>query len=190
MTASPTRVILAILIFVAALVAYGMWYRVVDTVSTRTVELASQIETKTATQKRIAAIRAALDELASDEARVDQYFVSSDTVVTFLEELQAHGTVTGASVDVLSVSAGTATNQPTLQISLVIAGSFSAVMQTIGRIEYAPYHISVSSLALNLAKAAPSADAPGVDTWSATMQIVVGSLPTDGTRVKTNSTLP
>ncbi len=180
MTASPTRVIIALLIFVAALVAYGMWYRSVTIVSARTVDLAAQIETKTATQKRIAAIRAALDELANDEARVNQYFVSPDTVVSFLEELQAHGADTGASVDVLSVSAGTATTQPTLQISLVIDGSFNAVMQTIGRIEYAPYHVSVSSLALNLAKASPSAEAQAEDTWSATMQIAVGSLPSEG----------
>jgi hypothetical protein len=179
MNSSLLRLLIAVGLLVGVGIGYGIWYRVVAAESEHAAELKAQIETKSATQARAAALRAAIGQLVSDEALIGKYLVSAGAVVGFLEELEGYGAPAGSAVKVLSVSPGNAGGKPVFQIALTISGTFSAIMNTVGRIEYAPYHISVTSLAVN-ANTTPSADADASLTqkWTANMAISVGSIPT------------
>lgn len=167
------RLFIVFCLFAVALTANLAWYRIVNGVSGRVVLLEEQIEEKTETQKRIQAMRSALERIENDEASLDAYFVSSDTIVAFLEDLQRAGAASGAEVSVLSVSAASTGGDSVLKINISVTGAFAGVMGTIGSIEHAPYLITADTLSLN---AASKDDAAAATEWRANMQITVGSV--------------
>ena len=160
---------IAITVLAAALVAYGFWYAAIAAESAAVANLESQIEAKLETASRIASARVALAEISGNEATVRSYFVSEKDVVTFIDDLEARARTQKASVTVLSVSTASENVHPVLTMTLRVAGTFEAVMRTVGLIEYAPYYLRVGSLSLGL-------DAKS--EWHADLSIVVGSMPT------------
>lgn len=152
---------------VGALVGYGVWYSAVAGKSVAVATLQSQIDAKTAAVSRMSTTRAALAEIAGDEAVVRSYFVPETGVVSFIDGLESRGRALGAAVSVLSVSTEGTAAQPMLAFSLSIAGPFDAVMRTVGAIEYAPYDISFSTL---------SVAQDTKNNWHADLKLVVGSI--------------
>ncbi len=168
MKASLARLFLALAVFAGALGAYGVWYQTVSAQSAVVADLENQISQKTETSARIASARAALTEVAGDEAAVRSYFVSPTNVVGFIDDLQARGRALGATVSVLSVNTDTASAHTALTLSIKAVGSFDAVMRTVGAIEYAPYDISLGTVGVGL-------DNRGV--WHADVALSVGTAP-------------
>lgn len=156
-------------------VAYGFWYAAVANKSREIASLQDQITTTVETVSRIAAARASLAQVASDEKRVQSYFVSEGGVVSLIKTLEAQGASQGVEVGVRSVSSGGTPARPTLQLALTIKGTFDATMRTVGAIEYAPYSLSIASLTVGQ-------DAK--DAWHADMNIVVDSLVSPTTKQK------
>ena len=179
MTSSLIRLLITTALLVGALVGYWFWYGMVSDASAHAAELSLAIETKTSMTNRAAQVRATLTKLADDEEILQKYFVAPTDVVPFLEDLQARGNAAGTMVKVLSVSAGPRTGAPSaLQVALEVVGTFAAVMNTIGRIEYAPYNLSIA--ALTLSQVAASATGPSAEaspSWQASIILSVGSTP-------------
>lgn len=157
---------LALALLALGLVGYGVWYARVAGESAEAASLAAQISDKTETAERASAVRTALAELSASESVVQGYSLSESTIVPFLTALESLGSAVGAKVDVLSVGTGKGN---VLAVSLKIAGSFDAVMRTIGSVEYAPYDISFKSVTL---AEGGDTDTP---TWSASVLMQVGS---------------
>ncbi|HUY62582.1 MAG TPA: hypothetical protein VMV50_02225 [Candidatus Paceibacterota bacterium] len=157
---------IALIVCGLAAIGYGVWFAAVSAKSATVADLQSQIDVKSQTASRIASARVALAEIAGDEAALQNYFVSETGVVSFIDDLQARGQAQGASVNVLSVSAGTGGTHPTLTLTLTVTGAFSAVMQTIGSIEFAPYDLVITTLSVNK---------DATKTWRADMNITVGA---------------
>lgn len=162
------HLLIAIAVMLGTIVAYGTWYSVVSNESAVVASIQDQITTASENMKRIAAARAALAEIAGDEAKVRSYFVSEDSVVSFIDSLQSTGKNLKADVAVQSVAKGGTPAQPTLAFVLSVSGTFDAVMRTIGAIEYAPYDVIVTSLSV-------SEDDKHV--WHSTVNLTVGSAP-------------
>lgn len=151
----------------AALIGYGIWYSTIAAASTAVAELQNRIVTETESANRIASVRSAIAELSVDELAVQNYFVSEVDAVAFINDIEARGRSQGTAVTVLSVSTGTDRSQPILALSLMVRGTFDAVMRTVGAIEYAPYALSISELSL-------AQDAK--NNWSANLKLRVGSV--------------
>ncbi len=150
-----------------AVIGYGFWYAAVDAKSVAVATLESQVIAKTTTVNRVASSRASLAGIRGDEVTIWNYFVPETGVVAFIDALQVRGEARGATVDVLSVSsAGTATPEQSLVLSLSVSGTFGAVMGTVGAIEYAPYNLRISELSIT----------KGKDEWRASLTILVGSV--------------
>ncbi|MDP2665612.1 MAG: hypothetical protein Q8P23_03185 [bacterium] len=164
-----SHIVVAISVCLIALIGYGMWYAVISAKSTTIADLQSRIDTKTETVSRIAATRATLAGVTSDEERVQGYFVSEAGVVAFIDALERREKTLGTTVDVLSVSTSGTAAQPSLTLSLTVKGTFDAVMRTVGSIEYAPYDLSISAVFI-------AQDAE--NSWRADLKLFVGSLPT------------
>lgn len=152
----------------ATLGMYGIWYASIVAKSAEAANLENQINTKTETASRIASTRVALGGVSGDEATVQNYFVSENDVVAFIDNLETRGRAQGTSVSVLSVSRGAMSSHAALILALSIKGPFDEVMRTIGSIEYAPYDLSISELSLGL-------DAK--NSWYATLNVIVGTQP-------------
>lgn len=163
-----THLIIALVICVASIVGYGVWYATVTAASTTVAELQNQIVVKTETASRIAVARSALAEIFGDEAAVQGYFVPETNIVSFINDLEARGLSQGSSVDVLSVSTGGTPMHPTLELALTVNGTFDAVMRTVGTIEYAPYNLSIPQLSFRQEEK---------ERWHANVKLLVGSVP-------------
>ncbi len=167
MNSSLSNLFIAIAVCIIAFIGYGVWYAAIAAKSAAVANLESRITEKTETASRIASARAALTKIAGDEDVVQSYFVSKTGVVAFIDDLEARGEAQGTVMDVLSVSTGGVPARPTLILTLTIKGTFDAVMRTIGRIEYAPYDISIMALSLRQSVS---------DNWHADLKLRVGSV--------------
>ena len=167
---SFARLFVALAVCVITIVGYGFWYAAIEAKSAAVAELKNEVTVKNENADRVASARASLAELAGSEALIQGYFVPETGVVAFINNLEARGRKQGATVSVLSVSTGaSAAKTPlTLSFALMITGSFDAVMRTIGVIEYAPYDLSISVLAITH---------EGKNGWRANLTILVGSAP-------------
>lgn len=169
MRSSIMYAVIAFALCIGVLIAYGMWYTVIEAKSTAVVNLQNQIDTKRETASRTASARAALSEIAGDEAAVRSYFVPETGVVAFINDLEARGNFQKAVVSVLSVAKEGTSARPTFMFTISIKGAFDAVMRTIGTIEYAPYALSLSTLSLIQVDK---------NLWHADIKLLVGSVST------------
>ncbi|MFZ2167910.1 MAG: hypothetical protein WAV50_03530 [Minisyncoccia bacterium] len=147
---------------------YVMEYVAISKKSSEAVALQEQILSTGENMKRIASARAALAEIAGDEANVRSYFVSESSVVAFIDDLESRGQNQKASVSVLSVSKSGTPARPTLVFALSITGTFDAIMRTIGAIEYAPYDILLTRVSVSKGEK---------EGWHAEVSLSVGSVP-------------
>lgn len=159
---------------IIALLAYGFWYENVTAASTQAAALENEITLNSARASRVAAAKEALTTLATDEDTIGQYFISSGTLVPFLEALQTTGTTLGATVTISSVSADTNNNRSELSVTGTAVGPFDSVMRFIGAAEYSPYYLTVQTLTLSDGSA-PGATAASGGNWTATFLLTVGS---------------
>jgi hypothetical protein len=163
-----TQLTVSIILCVAAVVGYGVWYATISAKSTAVAKLESSILAKTEAANRIAAARTMLAGIANNDEIVRGYFVPETGVVAFIDALEAQGKEQGAAVSVLSVSTEGTAAQPSFALSLAVKGTFEAVMRTVGAIEYVPYNLSISALAV-------TQDAKNL--WHADLTLRVGSVP-------------
>lgn len=160
---------LALLFALLAGLLYGWWYVQVTTEIAQSEALAAEAQMLGEEFSRSALARTELAALAVDEAFVAGRFLPVPEIVEFLEELETTGRSFGAQVSVVSVA--DATTKGRLSVALSIAGSFDAVMRTIGAVEYGRYASVVRNLTL---------DTAGEGEWSAsmTMEVEAATAPT------------
>lgn len=166
MKSTLTHFLIVLVLMLSAIAAYGTFYAALSAKSSMVADLQSSIDQGTQTANHIASARAAISEIAGDEAVVRGYFISDMAAGPFFDDLQARGRAQGATVSVLSASTDTVNKYPVLTLSLTVKGAFDAVMRTIGVIEYAPYDLSVSALSVQQ-------DDP--KSWHADLKVVVGA---------------
>lgn len=182
------RLIASLLLLVAVATAYGFWYSIVTTESTNAGDLATKITQQSDATSKIAAAKSELVQLNNQEAAVDQYFVETNDLVPFLEQLQSIGKFLGTKVQVASVSATPGDPYGTLTLSVSVTGTFDAVLRTIGSIEYQPFNITISSLSFTM-PTAPGGTASSSPQWTAAAIFSIGAK-TGGHTVIASSTNP
>lgn len=168
------QLIAAVILLALFIAAYSGWFVIVDRENAKAAALATQIELQSQDTARIAAAKAALASLSSDESRVNMHFVPAADVVPFIETLQSTGSSLGSTVQVLSVSAVPGKARGQLALALQITGSFDSVMRTLGALEYAPYDITLGSITLST----PGAAGKGARVWQAGAAFTVGTAST------------
>jgi|CXWL01.1.fsa_nt_gi hypothetical protein len=159
--------LLALIVSIGVSIGYGVWYGTVSSKSSEVLQLQGKIVASSANASRMATARIAFAQISGDEAKVQSYFVSEDSIVSFITDLQSRGLSHKVVVKVLSVSKGTS-SQSTLVLALSLSGTFDAVMRTLGTIEYAPYAISITTL---------SVQQDTQNSWHADLNLAVGSTP-------------
>lgn len=159
--------VLMLVLGMTTMMSYIIWYTEVSKKSASVVSLESQISAAADAMNRIASSKAMFAEIAGDEAKLKDHFVSESGVVAFINDLESLGIPNHATVNVLSVSKGGSVQRPTLILSVTIEGTFDAVLSTIGAIEYAPYTISISTL---------SVVKDAKNSWRATVSLSVGAV--------------
>lgn len=158
---------LASLLLIAAIVAYAFWYTKVSGMRAEVAALTAEAEAATIAAGEISSARSALAKLAEDEAYFGSYFVSTSTVVSYLEDIEGAGDAFGSSLEVVSV---TPEGKARLAVSFRATGSFSAVMRTIGAMEYGAHDAIIGNLNVET-------NASSEGAWVASGVISVGMMP-------------
>lgn len=162
--------IIASIILVASIGAGVVEYYVLNNSETRVVELQKKVLDQKAEIARAERARSALASLDTNENALEPYFLKKESIVSFIESLQATGKGTGASVQVVSVSDDKSGGHARILVSLLISGPFDAVMRTVGILENGSYDTVLNSLTLD--SGTPSIK--GVQQWSAATNLSVG----------------
>jgi len=165
------HLLVASLICLIALGAYGYWYAVISTKSATVTQLQSEIDAKWSTANRLTAARETLALLGVEEDLLHNHFVQEIEVADFISSLEKLGTARKTKISVLSVSTGGTPVKPLLVLSLSMEGGFSDIMRTLGTIEYEPYYLSVPSFSITKDGTAKN------EVWRASAKLVVGSVP-------------
>jgi hypothetical protein len=162
----------AMVLLIIAIAAYSFEYSLIGTQSAQAAALATSIAQKTQVSQNIALERSQLTALKSQEATINQYFISTTDVVPFLEQLASTGNYFGSTVTVSSVAATPGTPYGQLNISLQIVGPFDSVLRTIGAIEYGPYATTLTSLSLSTPTGTGTAPS---QKWTANAFFTIGA---------------
>jgi len=147
---------IAFLVFLASVGVYAGGYYLLTTLNAKATTLAQQEASKEASLERTTRAHTALTTLAGSDTSLDQYVLTKNDIVPFLEVLQSTGQPFGTSVDVLSVTDTKDKTHQRIQLSLSLHGSFDGVMRTLGTIEYSPYDGVLSNVSLNTETTASS----------------------------------
>jgi len=174
MKSSRTHFVLMLVLAVVTTTSYVFWYMEVSHKSDQVISLESKIRAAANAMNRISSSRVMFAEIAEDEVKLQSYSVSESGVVAFINDLESRGAPGHATVEVSSVSKGGTAARPTLSLVVTIEGTFTAVMTTLGSIEYAPYMISVSAFSLSKNSTKDTKD--GKDYWRADVNLVVATL--------------
>lgn len=162
----------ALILLIVMVVLNVLWYNTVTNESSQVTQLAGEIKAKTDDSTRAAEAKSELMTLTNDQASVQQYFVSTNDVVPFLQQLQSTGSYLGSGVQIVSVSATPGTPYGELSLALTINGSFNAVMRTLGSIEYGPYDTAINTLSFDVPPGTTSSSSP---EWTANATFSVGT---------------
>lgn len=167
MRSSLSHLLGALSLCVVSIVLYGMWYTAVSAKSIAAGNLQSTIDEKIKTANQVTTTRAAFANIADEEAAIHAYFVPQMEVSTFIDTLKKYAETLGTTLETPSISVSGTLIQPTLSFTIVVRGTFTAVMRTVGAIEYAPYDLIIPTLSITK------------DTengWHADLKLVVGSV--------------
>ncbi|MDB5189145.1 MAG: hypothetical protein JWL82_102 [Parcubacteria group bacterium] len=170
-TLAPILIALVVLLISGGL--YGLGYYRLAALNEKTKTLANEIGSKTFELARLARAHTALNSLSADEGTLTQYAIGKEEVVPFLGALQAVGKPLGATVEVLSVSDEKSGTHGRISLSLAIAGSFDAVMRTLGAIEYGAYDGVITNLSLDTGTSDAKVATGGA--WTAAAVFSVGT---------------
>lgn len=167
------QLIAAAIVLIVVLIVYTLWYMAVSAESAQVASLQQQILQKSQTATRISSAKSELAQLDPEKQEVSQYFISTNNIVVFLEQLSSVGQNLGATVQVASVSAtqpSGGTPYGSIDLSLKITGSFQAVMRTLGAIEYGPYNIKTNSVTFDA-----GGQTGGKTEWTATAMFTIST---------------
>lgn len=163
------HLVVAFLILVGVAAAYAFWYLHITALRGEVAVLAAEATAAEANAGEIAAARQTLSTLAVDEEFFGSYFVSTSTLVSYLESVEATGRSLGTEADIVSVTPG-GKGDPRIVVAFKAVGSFAAVMRTVGAIEYGPYDAHITSITIDT-------NAGSEGAWAATGSISVGTGP-------------
>ena len=90
-----------------------------------------------------------VEETAEERATLDEYFIPTDGVVSFIEDLEALGMEAGASVEIRTVNIEDAEEGALLErvsVQFLAEGTWESVFNLLARFEFLPRAVRVKSV--------------------------------------------
>jgi len=104
-----------------------------------------------------------LASVAGTHTSIDSYFITRDTIVSFIEELETLGTHAHVKADIVRLDPGSGGMGP-LVLELNLSGAYSDVVYYLALLEASPRMVSVDTLALIRGG---NTKGSSVDVWTA-----------------------
>ncbi len=138
---SKKFLLIAVAFNIFAAGAFGLIFFQVKGKNEHVSNLINEIDRAVTQEQTLSSIKALVQETEKNRAKLADYFIGKEGVVSFIEELEALGSRTGVEVTIDAVeekvSAGS-TQTEELRLTLHFGGTWSSVVQYIGLLELLP----------------------------------------------------
>ena len=146
------RAIAAVLAVLILLGMYSTLFVIIKNKNNNISILKNQVDIKVRKDQRLSSIKQLMADLDKEIKQIDTYFVSKDGVVNFLESLEALRSVSGAYINVNSVSVNDSelNNIPyeLLNVEFTARGSWRSIVKLISLIEILPLGVTIERMQL------------------------------------------
>jgi len=164
---------IALMMATLALVAGLGWvgaYGWANQVSAQALAAVRHATAQSVSKSEVITFAKMLDRTAANRQLVGRYFITSETVVNLLSDLDNFGRLAGVGVEVTEVA-----EDKELLLTIEATGSWSAVNHFVGLVELAPYAIEIRELKFGYG--VPTADGrQAVGTpWTVKLNLAVTS---------------
>lgn len=160
--------IIASVLLLLSLGAYALTFRAVNALQEESFLLQEEITAAKDREVRIARAERTLALIREQEEAVNNYLVSEETIVDFLELLEGVENTTGVEIDIASVASKD--DVKSFAVSVRVEGRFAPVMKTIAIIETLPVYIETTSASMDTVLREGNQD-EGI--WTATLSYLI-----------------
>jgi hypothetical protein len=144
---------ICVMLFVGALYIY--MYHVVDKAVIAALQARDTVKLETLNTNQQKEVARIYEETSVERARLNEFFIPKDNVVSFIEALESMGTTTGSRIHIASIASDNldaalpgATGN--VRVNLVVSGSWSSVLRTLQLAELLPYKSSIQNVKLDV----------------------------------------
>jgi len=155
---------------VIAILLYGALFYVVEKERSGGQEVLARVEEALLVREEAQSLKHLMVDTQSARDQLDSYFVNSEDVVSFIEEMESLGSRAGVSLDLSSVSVDKEANSLFLQFNT--RGSWGQTAYFLALLETFPRKIRTERISLNKANAAE--EESGL-VWQGSFTIVLES---------------
>lgn len=132
-------IVILMTLAVIALYVYGFLF--IQKKIQTTTSMLTQIASATQKNQEVSTIQSTIATTQEDREKLSSYFVTDDSIVTFLSGIEALGTASGTQVVLANVT--TEPKSATVTVELTSTGNFSDVMRFLMLFENLPYRMTV-----------------------------------------------
>lgn len=150
MKLSRTKILLFVS-FTLFLISFGFCvflFKVIVNKNIHTVSLKETLDEKVKQKQQGSFLMKSIKDAVDENKVVDSYFVSPDSIDSFVSSLEKDSNSFGNRTSVSSVEF-IKNDKKTINIGLSIEGTFVSVMKSIKMVEYMPHLVNIKSISLN-----------------------------------------
>lgn len=177
-TFKTTRLLaFAFLLALAAVAAHIAFFVFIAETNRSTSALANDVDLITQKESKLRSIQSTIKDTAADREHLSSFLVPAEGIVPFIEAIEAFGVMTGAAIDVESVSVGaidpsTAADADEalaelVRLSFTADGTWQEVVHTLALVETLPYRVTLTRATLR----AGNTPEEGPTSWSGAFTI-------------------
>ncbi len=154
-------ILIAITIVLIVYGAFGYLLYRLHSLNIAGTALAKEVTTLSQKEKDTEKLKDTISTTEEKRLLLDSYFVSHDTVATFLDALEQLGTVAGVDFTIASVNEKIQDKNPILSIQVNAKGTFQQVYNLVSLLEVAPYEFQFETVNLTAGGDSDSDSATG-----------------------------
>jgi hypothetical protein len=167
---------LSILAMTASVLAYAYMYKA--SIKKAQQALAVSSDSSVASDQSVESKKtlALYQDTAVNRNRLQSFLVSEENAVPFIDDVEAIGPASGATLSISSLSSGTdsVTSHEAVTAQISVNGTWANVIRALQMVENLPYAVSVKSISLAVSASASSASGKNSQPqWSAVDSISV-----------------
>jgi len=153
--------IMAVLVTIFEVVAYGYMYRMVGVSLEHAVKSQTSADVLAMNKEREKSFLEAYKSTATKWSSLPQFFVDSSRVVDFIEAVESLSAISGSKVTIMTIDADNLDGAPVgkegvIRTRIDVEGTWPAVMRDLSLAEALPYKISINNV---------RADSPKKSLW-------------------------
>lgn len=147
---SNKRILILVPVNIALVLLCVFFIRGIHAYEEKTADVYKQIDISKKSQLSYLALKQSIQNTQSSREKIEQFIVSQDETVSFIEKIEGLSVKTGAVVNLTNVSRTSSGENSSLMFTVNADGTFREVYHFLSLVEMLPYRLSVKSVSFAL----------------------------------------